>query len=59
MYTKRVENITVQANESLFKKLLKTKHVNKYLYDIQLQFENTSKAKSEESWARDLSCNYI
>ena len=55
--TLKNENIKVQANESLFKQLLKSKHVNKYLYDFQLKSENIPKAKSEESWAKDFSCN--
>ena len=38
---------------------LKTKYVNKHLYDIQLKIEYIQKGKSEESWARDLSCNVI
>ena len=38
--------------------LLKSKHANKYLYDIQLK-NDIPKAKSEEIWAKDFNCNDI
>ena len=42
-----------QTYDPLIKKLLKTKHANKYLYDIQLQNEDIPIAKSEEKWIKE------
>lgn len=47
------ESINVQVRDFVFKQLLKTKHANKYLYDIQLKNEDIPKSKSEESWAKE------
>ena len=53
------ESMNCQTYDPLIKKLLKTKHANKYLYDIQLQNEDIPIAKSEEKWIKDINCNNL
>ena len=53
------ETINNLAEDKPLKQLLKSKHANKYLYDIQMQNEKMPKSKSEEKWASDMNCTTL